>query len=48
MRLILTKILFAFDLELVEKERDWIGEQKVFIAWDKPSLMVKLKPVKKA
>jgi hypothetical protein len=45
MRLILAKVLFNFDLELVDKDRDWIGEQKVFTLWEKSSLMVKLKPV---
>jgi cytochrome P450 len=47
MRLILAKIVFAFDLELVEKERDWMGEQKVFTLWDKSALMVKIKPVQR-
>jgi len=46
MRLILAKVLFSFDLELVDKDKDWIGEQKVFTLWEKGSLMVKLKPVK--
>ena len=45
MRLILSKVLFAFDLELVDKERDWMGEQKVFVLWEKGALNVKLKPV---
>jgi cytochrome P450 len=43
MRLILAKVLFTFDLELVDKERDWIGEQKVFTLWEKGALMVRLK-----
>ena len=47
MRLILSKVLFAFDLELFDKERDWMGEQKVFALWDKAALIVKVKPVKR-
>jgi hypothetical protein len=47
MRLILAKVLFTFDLELVDKERDWIGEQKVFTLWEKGALMVRLKPVQR-
>jgi hypothetical protein len=43
-RLILAKILFAYDLELVDKERDWIGEQKVYGLWTKGPLMVRVKP----
>ena len=47
MRIILAKVLFAFDLELVEKERDWMGEQRVFTLWDKGALMVKVTPVQR-
>ncbi|KAF2478053.1 cytochrome P450 monooxygenase-like protein [Lindgomyces ingoldianus] len=46
MRLILTKVLWNFDLELVDRERDWF-DQKVFTLWDKPPLMVKLKLVER-
>lgn len=46
MRLVLTKVLFNFDLELVDKDVDWMAGQKVFTLWEKPSLMVKLTPVK--
>jgi cytochrome P450 len=45
MRLIIAKVLFTFDLELVDKERDWFKGQRVFTVWNKPSLMVKLTPV---
>ena len=45
MRLILAKVLFGFNLELVDKERDWIREQKVFTLWDKGALMVTPKAV---
>jgi cytochrome P450 len=47
MRLILAKVLWHFDMELVDKEKDWMKDQKVFTLWDKPSLMVKLVPVKR-
>jgi len=36
-------VLFAYDLELVDKERDWM-DQKVFALWDKGPMMVKVKP----
>jgi hypothetical protein len=45
MRLILAKVLFNFDLELVDKTKDWMKDQKVFALWEKPSLMVSLRPV---
>ncbi|CAO2654499.1 Nn.00g112320.m01.CDS01 [Neocucurbitaria sp. VM-36] len=47
MRLIVAKLLFNFDLELVHKDQEWTKEQKVFTLWEKPSLMVKLKPVQR-
>lgn len=45
MRLILAKILFNFDIELVDKKQDWMAGQKVYTLWNKPSLMVRLTPV---
>ncbi|KAF2134578.1 cytochrome P450 monooxygenase-like protein [Dothidotthia symphoricarpi CBS 119687] len=47
MRLILTKVLFNFDLELLDKETDWMKGQKVFSLWEKPELMVRLHPVQR-
>jgi cytochrome P450 len=47
MRLILAKVLFNFDLELVDKDGDWMEGQKVFTLWEKPSLMVTLHPVER-
>jgi cytochrome P450 len=47
MRLILAKVLFNFDLELVDKTQNWLEGQKVFALWQKPSLMVELRPVKR-
>jgi hypothetical protein len=48
MRLIFAKILIAFDLELVEKEKDWMSEQPFFIIWEKEALKIKVKPVKQS
>lgn len=47
MRLILAKVLFNFDLELEDKSKNWMENQKVFTLWEKPSLMVKLHPVQR-
>lgn len=47
MRLIMVKLLWTFDVELVEPEKDWMVEQRVFALWEKPPLQVKLTPVKR-
>ncbi|KAL1606170.1 hypothetical protein SLS60_003571 [Paraconiothyrium brasiliense] len=47
MRLILAKVLFKYDLVLSNKTQDWIEEQRVFTLWEKPSLMVHLRPVQR-
>lgn len=47
MRLIFAKMLFHFDLELVDKKKDWTGQQKVFTVWAKTPLEVRLHPVKR-
>ncbi|THY02436.1 putative P450 monooxygenase [Aureobasidium pullulans] len=47
MRLIMAKVLFEFDLELDPKSADWDKNMKVFLLWDKPELLVKLKPLQR-
>jgi hypothetical protein len=47
MRLILAKVLFSFDLRLRDASHDWMRGQKLFTLWEKPSLMVDLKPVQR-
>lgn len=44
MRLILAKVLWHLDLELCPESKNWI-DHKVLIMWDKPDLMVTVKPV---
>lgn len=46
MRLILARILFNFDLKLVNEEEDWM-DQCTFILWEKGPLNIYLTPVKK-
>jgi hypothetical protein len=43
MRIILARMVFNFDMELDQPEKDWM-DQEVFFLWDKPKLMIKLKP----
>jgi hypothetical protein len=47
MRLILAKVLFSFDLELMDKSGTWMSGQKVVTLWQKPDLMVELTAVKR-
>jgi cytochrome P450 len=42
MRTILSRLVWNFDMELVDPSKVW-ENQKTFVLWDKPSLMVKLK-----
>ncbi|KAI1138331.1 cytochrome P450 [Hypoxylon sp. FL0543] len=41
MNLILAKMLWTYDLELVNKDINWLKEGKVYVMWWKPSLMVR-------
>lgn len=41
MSLILAKIFFKFDLELINKNLDWEGESQGHILWWKPKLYVR-------
>jgi hypothetical protein len=45
MRTILARLLFNFDIELVNPEVDWL-DQKVFFLWTKRPLNVYLTPVR--
>ena len=45
MRLMMTLILWNFDLELEASSENW-SDQKIFIFWEKPDMMVKLYPRK--
>ncbi|CAG8217872.1 unnamed protein product [Penicillium nalgiovense] len=43
MRIILTRMVFNFDRELDQPEKNWM-DRECFVLWNKPKLMVKLKP----
>lgn len=45
MRIILAKILFHFDLELMPESENW-RDQEVYTLWQKPALNVRLVPVR--
>lgn len=44
MRLILTRLLWRFDLELEPDCRDWVEGQRIYGFWVKPPLMCRLSP----
>jgi cytochrome P450 len=44
MRLIMAKVLYAFDFELAPESENW-KDQKTFILWQKKPLICKLKVV---
>lgn len=44
-KLILARVLYNFDMELVDPDEDWM-DQKAFFIWTKPPLNVYLTPVR--
>lgn len=44
-RLIMSRLLWNFDIELVDGYEKWNENQRVFFVWQKGPLMVKLHPV---
>lgn len=48
MRLILSRILFDFDISLAQDSKGWLTNQDCYSLWDKPNLNVYLKPVARA
>lgn len=45
-RLILTTVLWHFDLELCPESNEWTAQQKIYQLWEKLPLMVRLVPVR--
>ncbi|KAI0181795.1 benzoate 4-monooxygenase cytochrome P450 [Hypoxylon sp. FL1284] len=44
-RVIVAKLIYNFDVELMPESNSWLTNQKNYMAWHKPPLMVKLTPV---
>jgi len=42
MRLILAKLLYKFDIDLVDKNLDWYGESFMEMTWNRPPLRAKM------
>lgn len=45
MRIILTRLLWNFDLDLQQDSKEWIEGQRTFTLWEKGPLHVNLKAV---
>lgn len=48
MRLVISRLLWNFDVTLVPGQDDWMKRQKVFLLIEKDDLFAKLKPVKRS
>lgn len=46
MRSILARVMWNFDIKLVDANEDWIGKNTLYSLWDKPPLNVYLSPRK--
>jgi hypothetical protein len=44
LRIIIAKMVFLFDFELVDKEIDWGRDVTALIFWEKPDLMTRVTP----
>ena len=44
LRIILTKLLWKFDMELTDDKLDWNLMNKNYVFWEKPSLPIRFRP----
>lgn len=44
MRMLLAKVFFNFDLELVDNSDAWLHNHKTYLVWEKLPLMVHVSP----
>lgn len=42
--MVVSRLLWNFDVELVDGQMDWADRQRVYIVYEKGELMVRLKP----
>ena len=43
----MARMIWNFDMELVDRSQDWVAEQEMYTVWDKGPLNVKLTLVKR-
>lgn len=44
LRLVMSKLLWHFDFEIVNRDMIWEKDQTAYIAWQKPQLVLQLTP----
>jgi hypothetical protein len=44
LRIIIAKMVFLFDFELVDDKLDWVRDSPIYILFDKPKLWTKVTP----
>lgn len=47
LRILMAKLVYHFDFEIVDKNLNWLGQQECYTLWQKPDLFVKAIPVVK-
>lgn len=47
MRLILARLIYDFDMKLVEDSKNWVERQKAYTLWDRVPLNVYFTPVER-
>ncbi|KAK1633225.1 hypothetical protein BDP81DRAFT_434459 [Colletotrichum phormii] len=43
LRIILAKLVWNFDLELMDESKEWTSRQRIYIIWQKVPLLVRCK-----
>lgn len=46
LRLLLARLIWHFDMELMPESHGWLDNMEHYMVWQKPPLMVKLRPVR--
>ena len=46
-RIVLAKLVWTYDMELLSKEVDWEKECKLFLIYERPEVRVRLRPRKR-
>ena len=44
--MVLARLVWNFDMEISQEDKDWVVDQKIYTVWEKPELHVWLKPRK--
>lgn len=45
-RLVLARLVWNFDMEICDEDKNWVVEQRAYTVWEKPDLRMWLKPRK--